>query len=1351
MPTTGVQVPTHAGILAGGTGTWSSTVDATLTGNINADDTSYAVWTKPSGTGQTSPGLEAYGFDTSSVPSGSTINSVTVSFIGFVSNTSRLAAPTYELWDGTTAKIGATQTGTNATSSSTTNTFSFTGVTYSQLATLRVRIYGKGGGTSTSGTFSVDYVTINIDYTEPPPVDKTASDTATISVTESASTVVVSTVSGSETATVSVTERVEILITESSDLPAYSAYSFDEASGNAVDTGSAAVNMTGIPGRTTGKTGNALTVTNSYGGTFTKAVSHAGASGWAVMGWFRVRTTSGWASLVENGGAAFLMEANGLAFDAFLTEYNNSFGTFTFTSNTWTHVAVVQSTSNTIRVVKDGVTVGTPSTGTFALPSGAYNVGGSSSQPMTGEVDDFRIVVGLDLTNADIQTYMNAPVGSGGTGGATRVFYGTETATISVTESAAADPVVGTTPKSASDTATVSVTESANIVATDYVSKTASETATVSVSESTSLSQISGKWPTTVSGRNILDQNSTPYWIRKYDQWNLVAYGGGFNETGVGTTTPHSAFDAVGTYLENNNFNAITVLSVTSNQGGEVGPYADGRTWDGVTPWSGGLGVLNESYWSRVDDLVDTMATHGVTVFMYLMSSYTTDYAGTAFNGMTTGQATSFGTAIGNRYKNKPNVVYMYGADYYNSWPTLISNCQSAIAATGDTHLFSVEFYKETSTTVTWQNTSPGTVPSNYSFSDVYDYGAAALEVRRAWSNQTKPVFHSNGHYLQSGDGNYDRHVMGDLLGWAFTSGSQGFFVGSEGTWQGQSGYLATMQADLWPKNDFRLVTTALLSLTGWAGLVPDLSSSFITSSRGTDATANGDPDYNAGKTQNNYMTGAITADGTLAVIYTPVSRTGITVNTALLAGSYTVKWLDPTNGSTSSQSIQASYNTPGNNAGGLPNWYLVFEGTSATPKSASDTATVSVTESASILISSTRTDTATVSVTESATIAVFGPGADTATIGVSESVQIFVTRSTTDTATVSVTEAQASQSSVSRTDTATVSVTEAVAQFVTVNTTDSPVITVAEGSSLGGAANVPGTDTATVTVTESPSISGQAATSDAAQISVTEVATKVVTFQALATADTATVSITEAQTSQSSVSRIDTATVSVTEVAASSGTMSSTDSATISITEAATPSVVGSNPATNDIAQISVAEVANIAVTEPGADTATISVVETRSIDSTVSRTDTAQPSVTETRVIAGSSSSTDTAAIVVAESASVLVTSDTKAAVDTAQPSVTESVNLFVNRPTTDSPIISVTESSNVVVRISASDNVTVTTSASGTVSTGIPFEVAAWLGTQMVNGQFRVWDGTQMLEITRDQVYIWNGSTMIPLTSL
>ena len=117
---------------------------------------------------ETSPSLELYGFAISGPGSSDTINSVTVAITEYQSSLSSDPC-TFELWDycGTPAIIGTTQTGTSSTSSSNISSAVFTGVSYSQLATLRVRVYGNARPGS-SYVESVDGVSIVVNYSPSP-------------------------------------------------------------------------------------------------------------------------------------------------------------------------------------------------------------------------------------------------------------------------------------------------------------------------------------------------------------------------------------------------------------------------------------------------------------------------------------------------------------------------------------------------------------------------------------------------------------------------------------------------------------------------------------------------------------------------------------------------------------------------------------------------------------------------------------------------------------------------------------------------------------------------------------------------------------------------------------------------------------------------------------------------------------------------------------------------------------------------------------------------------------------------------------------------------------------------------
>ena len=90
---------------------------------------------------------------------------------------------TFELWDysGTPARIGTAQTGTASTSTGNISSALFTGVTYAQLATLRVRIYGHSD--SPGLTESADGANLTISYSPAADTGHVLASTVTATVT----------------------------------------------------------------------------------------------------------------------------------------------------------------------------------------------------------------------------------------------------------------------------------------------------------------------------------------------------------------------------------------------------------------------------------------------------------------------------------------------------------------------------------------------------------------------------------------------------------------------------------------------------------------------------------------------------------------------------------------------------------------------------------------------------------------------------------------------------------------------------------------------------------------------------------------------------------------------------------------------------------------------------------------------------------------------------------------------------------------------------------------------------------------------------------------------------------------
>ncbi|MEO6509980.1 MAG: DUF4038 domain-containing protein, partial [Nocardioides sp.] len=383
-------------------------------------------------------------------------------------------------------------------------------------------------------------------------------------------------------------------------------------------------------------------------------------------------------------------------------------------------------------------------------------------------------------------------------------------------------------------------------------------------------------------------------------------------------------------------FNGVLTLAV----GGASGSNQNGTTWDGIAPFSGAIGDLNNAYWTRVDQFIDAMAAQGLTVILNLASSYA-EASGGALTGLNPSNGAAYGTAIGRRYQGRPNIVYEFGVDDFGYADGDHQAIADAIRATGDTHLITVQYMAESNSRTDSSSQRIGTfgADADVDYDEIYSYNASYLETQRDYQlgGPTRPTLFANGHYDQSGtNDHFDWHVMADNLGWALTSGSKGSYYGSEATWQWGSGAYADLSRLTFPNGPWPATVRWFTALDGWWKLVPDFGSSLITSARGTELTAipsggNGGG-YDATNAQNDYLTGAVAPDGTLAVLYTPVART-ISVDTTKLAAGFHATWVDPYSGTLVPATASASYTTPGKNSNGDGNWYLVLG--SSTPLTA--------------------------------------------------------------------------------------------------------------------------------------------------------------------------------------------------------------------------------------------------------------------------------------------------------------------------------------------------------------------------------------------------------------------------------
>ena len=424
-----------------------------------------------------------------------------------------------------------------------------------------------------------------------------------------------------------------------------------------------------------------------------------------------------------------------------------------------------------------------------------------------------------------------------------------------------------------------------------------------------------------VSGLHFVDAAGEPILVRGDTVWAFPVNAGRWNGGDWAAD-----FDAYFAARGSQGYNAVYHAALGSTQNN--GPFNTGATFDGHLPFVGGEpGDLNETYWARVDYMLDRAEGLGITVF--LNWAYSDDLANAALSGKTSTQCEAYGAALGSRYGNRPNLVWGIGGDYFGSDDTRVTAVLNGIRSTGDTHLIAIQYYPETTSRQDLQSGSAqpwGVTNAQYNF--VYSYNVLYYGVEEGYAETPLiPVLWGDGTY--DDDSSADRLIMRNHTWWALTSGSRGNIYGGEGIWGWGAGALAQVQSTTsgFADEDLPVIRDTFAGLQGWHELLPDLDSSLVTGGRGTRATSlasgGGGGQYD-GSPQDTWVSVGVTPDGSLAVIYCPTGTT-LTVDDTELAATYTATWIDPVTGAATAETVGPTYTTPGTNSVGGNDWVLAL------------------------------------------------------------------------------------------------------------------------------------------------------------------------------------------------------------------------------------------------------------------------------------------------------------------------------------------------------------------------------------------------------------------------------------------
>ena len=394
-------------------------------------------------------------------------------------------------------------------------------------------------------------------------------------------------------------------------------------------------------------------------------------------------------------------------------------------------------------------------------------------------------------------------------------------------------------------------------------------------------------------------------------------------------------------------FNAVVFFALCNNKLFATSCSADGTTFDGIKPFTAVLSghsapdydvsKPNEAYWKRVDSYVDLAAQFGLVVFFNPAETYGW-YGVLGLNSAA--QVRAYGTFLGNRYKNFPNVVWFMGNDFgVGKLPTKADNnvlepLAAAIKAADPNHLMTVE--------LTFLISSACDDPTWCSLVDLnssYTYGPAYGEDLYSYNHvPAKPSFLVETNYDEATCGNNAGQVptnqnMRFQEYWTMLSGMTGQLYGDDCVVPATHNWLTHLSTTAVTQLGY---LSQLFNSVAWWNLVPDQTQTIVTAGYGTnDAQVSGNdaglPALTRTLNADNYVTTAATADGTLAMAYLPAGGT-LTVAMRTFAGPVTAKWFDPTNnssttisGSPFTNSGSHNFTSPRKNSAGDADFVLVL------------------------------------------------------------------------------------------------------------------------------------------------------------------------------------------------------------------------------------------------------------------------------------------------------------------------------------------------------------------------------------------------------------------------------------------
>jgi hypothetical protein len=429
------------------------------------------------------------------------------------------------------------------------------------------------------------------------------------------------------------------------------------------------------------------------------------------------------------------------------------------------------------------------------------------------------------------------------------------------------------------------------------------------------------------NGRYVVDRDGQPFRLQADAAWVMPA-----------AATPAQ----VDTYLATRRaqgFNSFYMMAMV-RPGGYPGLAYAGTNYNGISPFtnSDDFATVREAYWTFVDTIVDKAAVQDMAVMLaYTYLGYQGGWQGWAQQVLAQPSreaCRSWGLWLGNRYKNRPNVIWFALGDYT---PPAGSELEArtlaiiaGIKASGAGQVFMAE--------PTGGDSNPildaPAFASVLDLNSFYGYGPNGSgdcygQAERAYrATPAKPAWVQEGGYeFETNTGGFTGQPFETRRTrlWAvLAGGSAGDGFGSRDVYQ-WADFPACLST---PGAAFSKVAFDLFAGVSWWDLRP---SGIGTGFAGrTLVTAGGGT-----KGAMDWVTSAVNGDGTTLMAYIPTTGgTGartITVDMAAMSGPARARWWDPASGAYTligtgyANSGTRSFTSPGTNGGGQNDWVLLL------------------------------------------------------------------------------------------------------------------------------------------------------------------------------------------------------------------------------------------------------------------------------------------------------------------------------------------------------------------------------------------------------------------------------------------